>query len=68
MGKFLTWLWNPLAQNEYVVQDCFEAAAKINLMSFGDISDGYTFASLEFEPLFTNVPLKKTIEIILNRV
>ena len=68
IGKFLTSLLNPLAQNEYVVKDSFEAAAKINLISFGDTSDEYTFASFDVESLFTNVPLKKTIEIILNRV
>ena len=35
---------------------------------FGDISDEYTFVSFDVESLFANVPLKKTIEIILNRV
>ena len=63
IGKFLTSLLNPLAQNEYVVKDSFEAAAKINSISFGDISDEYTFVSFDVESLFTNVPLKKTIEI-----
>ena len=62
------WLLNPLAQNEYVVKDLFEAAAKINSVSFGDISDEYTFVSFDIESLFTNVPLEETIEIILNRV
>ena len=68
IGKLLTSLLNPLAQNEYVVKVSFEAAAKINSISFGDISGEYTFVSFNLEPLFTNVPLKKTIEIILNRV
>ena len=40
---------------------------KINPISFGDISEEYTFVSFYFESLFPNVPLKKTIEIILNR-
>ena len=68
IGKFLTSLLNPLAQNEYVVKDSFEAAAKINSISFDEISDEYTFVSFDVESLFTNIPLKKTIEIILNRV
>ena len=50
------------------VKDPFEAAAKINSISLGDISDQYTFASFDVESLFTNVSLKKTFEIILNRV
>ena len=66
IGKFLTSLLNPLAKNEYVVKNSFEAAAKINSTSFGYISDEYTFVSFDVESLFTNVPLKKTI--ILNRV
>ena len=68
IGKFLTSLLNPLGQNEYVVKGSFEAAAKINSISSGDISDEYTFVSFHVQSLFTNVPLKKTIEIILNRV
>ena len=50
-----------------VVKDPFEAAAKINLILF-DMSDEYNFVSFDVESLFTNVLLKKTIEIILNRV
>ena len=50
-----------------VVKDPFEAAAKINLILF-DMSDEYNFVSFNVESLFTNVLLKKTIEIILNRV
>ena len=66
--KFLTSLLNPLALNEYVAKDSFEAAAKINLISLDDMSDEYTFVSFDVESLFTNVPLKKTIEIIFTRV
>ena len=50
------------------MKDSFEAAAKISSILFGDISDEYTFVSFDVESLFANVPLKKTIEIILNRV
>ena len=68
IGKFLTSLLNPLAQNEYVVKDFFEAAAKINSISFDGMNDERTFGSFDVESLFTNVPLKETIEIILNIV
>ena len=50
-----------------VVKDSFEAAAKINLILF-DMSDEYNFVSFDVKSLFTNVLLRKTIEIILNRV
>ena len=46
----------------------FEVAAKINLISFDNITHEYTFVYFEVESLFTNVLFKKTIEIILNRV
>ena len=46
IGKFLTSLLNPLAQNECAVKDSFEAATKINSISFDDMSDEYTFAQL----------------------
>ena len=47
IGKFLTPLLNPLEQNNYVVKDFFEAAAKINSVSFGEISSEYTFISFD---------------------
>ena len=46
IGKPLTSLLNPLAQNEYVVKDSFEAAVKINSISFDNMSDEYTFVQL----------------------
>ena len=39
IGKFLTSILNTLGQTDYVVKDSFEAAANINLISFGNISD-----------------------------
>ena len=38
------------------------------MISLDDMSDEYTFVSFDVESLFTNVPLKKTIEIIFTRV
>lgn len=48
------------------VANYFEVATKINLISFEDIIGEYTFVYFDIESLFTKVPLKKTIEIILN--
>ena len=53
--NFLTSLLNPLARNEYVAKDSFEVAVKVNSMSFD-------------ESLFINIQLKKSIDIILNRL
>ena len=54
LNKDLETIEKCLRENEYVVKDSFEAAAKINSVLLGDISD--------VESLFTNVPLKKTSE------
>ena len=40
--KILNIIINPVS-TRYVVKDSFEAAAKINLISLGNINDGYTF-------------------------
>ena len=51
--------------DNYVTIICFDQLCD-NIV--WHISDEYTFVSFDVESLFTNVPLKKTIEIILNRV
>ena len=40
----------------------------MNMLLVDDINDEYTFVSFDVKSLFTNAPLKKTIEMILNRV
>ena len=69
VGKFITKLLNPLTQNDYSLKDSFEAAHRIR----NDIPDslydeGYVLVSFDVKSLFTNVPLKKTIDVILDRV
>ena len=51
----------------YTVKDLFDAANKINQI-LPDVhnSDKYVFVTLDVS-LFTNVPLKKTVDIILKR-
>lgn len=64
--KFLISLLNPLTQDEYDVNNFFEATGKINSVSFEDISEEFIFVTFDVKSLFTSVPLKKIIEIILN--
>ena len=53
----------------YMSKYSFDAANKINpiLPEFHN-SDEYVFVSLDLVSLFTNVPLKKTVDIILKRI
>ena len=69
VGKYLSELLNSLIQNMYTVKDSVDAANKINQI-LPDVhnSDEYVFISLDVVSLFTNVPLKKTVDIILKRI
>ena len=69
VGKFLTRLLNPLTQNEYVLQDSFQAAKRIRSEVTGELFEQcYVLVSFDVKSLFTNVPLQKTLDIILKRV
>ena len=62
-------LLNPLTQNEYSLKDSFDAADRIhNNIPDSLYDEGYVLVSFDVKSLFTNVPLKKTIDIILDRV
>ena len=64
VGKYLSELLNPLTYNIYTVKDSFDAANKVNqIPSNVQNSDEYVFVSLNVVSLFTNVPLKKTVDI-----
>ena len=58
---------NPLTVNQYTLQDSFAAADKIKSISHL-LDEGYVFVSFDVVSLFTNVPLKKTIDVILKRI
>ena len=68
VGQYLSSLLNPLTLNEFAVKDCFEAANKIRIISPECFDQDYVFLSVDVEPLFTNVPLKETVIIILDCV
>ena len=68
VGKFITKLLNPLTQNAYSLKDSFEAAEKIKAIPQSLYDDGYVLVSFDVKSLFTNVPLRKTVNIILDRI
>ena len=68
IGKFLSTLLNPLTQNEYAVKDSFDAAQRIQQIPQNLFDEGYRYVSFDAVSLFTNVPLKRTVDVILDRV
>ena len=67
IGKFLSTLLNPLTQNEYAVNDSFDAAQRIQQIPQNLFDEGYRYVSFDVVSLFTNVPLKRTVDVILYR-
>ena len=65
IGTFLKNLLNPLTQNEYTVKDSFDAVNRIRNIPTEFFEEGYSHVSFDVESLFTNVPLKCTVNIIL---
>ena len=59
---------NPLTTNELSLKDSFDAITRIQNIPQDLFDKGYKFISFDVQSLFTNVPLAKTINIILNRV
>ena len=69
VGKYITKLLNPLTQNEYSLKDTFDAAEPNKKIPKEQIrNEKYTLISLDVVSLFTNVPLRKTVNIILDHV
>ena len=66
--SFLAKLLNPLTMNEFSLKDSFDATKRIQNIPDELFEKGYRFVSFDVKSLFTNVPLAKTIGIILNRV
>ena len=68
IGKYLSSLLNPLTHNDYSVKNTFEAVNKISFIPPELFEQGYHYYSLDVVSLLTNVPLNRTIKIILKRV
>ena len=61
LAKFLIHILEPLTHNEFTVKDSFSFAKEITKY------DSYLFmASLDVESLFTNIPLKETINNVVS--
>ena len=68
-GKYLSEVLYPLIQNQLSIKDSFDAGNRINsILPEVTNSNDLVFVSLDVVSLFTNVPLKKTVNIILKRV
>ena len=65
IAKFLANLLNPLTLNDFIVNDSFDASNKIQKIPKELFDSGYKFVSFDVISLFTNVPLARTIDIIL---
>ena len=68
LGKYLSNLLNLLTLNEYSLKDSLEATQRIHSIPTKLFVQGYRYVPFDVVSLFTNVSLKKTIEIILKRV
>ena len=68
VGKFLSSLLNPLTLNKYSLSDSFDAVSNIRNTPESIFIEGYQFVSIDVESLFTNVPLTRTVNIILDRI
>ena len=58
LGKFLVPILKPLTTNEFTVKDSFHFAENVV-----DQQLDFVMGSLDVDSLFTNIPLKETIEI-----
>ena len=54
--------------NEYSVKNSFDAANRIKVISQHLFENGYHSLSFDVESLLTNVPIKRTVGLILKRV
>ncbi|XP_066926566.1 uncharacterized protein [Clytia hemisphaerica] len=68
VGKYLANLLNPLTINEFTLKDSFETTTRIRNIPNELFEQGYVLVSFDVVSLFTNVPLQRTIKIILDRV
>ena len=58
----------PLTHNAYNLKDSFDTVKRIRSIPRELFDEDYQFVSFDVQSLFTNVPIKKTINTILDRV
>ena len=68
IGTYLKTLLNPLTVNEFSMKDTFQAVDEIGKFDHTLLDKGYRLVSFDVVSLFTNVPLKRTVNVILDRI
>ena len=68
LAKYLSSLLNPLTHNEFKLRDSFDAVARIHKIPAHLFTEGFRFVSFDVKSLFTNIPLRKTVNFILKRI
>ena len=63
LAKYLIRFMQPLAVNEYTLNNSYEFKEQISQLEF---QDEVYLASLDITSLFTNVPVRETVDILLN--
>jgi hypothetical protein len=64
-AKYLSKLLSPLAKSKYTIENTKDFVTRIKKMK---VPEGYKMISFDVVSLFTNVPIKETVEIILRKV
>ena len=68
IGCYLKNLLYPLTLNDYSMKDTFHAVEEIKKIDFSLLNNGYKLVSFDVVSLFTNVPLKRTVNVIIDRI
>ena len=58
----------PLTLDDYYLKDPLDAVKRIRSIQPQSFDEDYRFVSFDVQSLFTNVPVKKAINIILDKV
>ena len=61
-------LLNPLTHNEFSLKDSLDAVNRIQNIPDNLFTDGYRLISFDVKSLFTNIPLNKTVQIVLKKI
>ena len=65
LARYLTKISSPLSRSQYTVEGSNKL---VNVIKQQVIPSGYKVVSFDVKSLFTNVPLDRTIDIILKRI
>ena len=64
----MSYLLHPLTINDFSMKDTFQAVDEIGKIDLSLLDKGYRLVSFDVVSLFTNVPLKRTINVIVDRI